>query len=224
MYANGFLDQQRQRRSPASLAIVVALHAAAFGALILAGSSQFLQQPERRTVITDIPIPPDPPLVDPPEPQAQSPERRETVLTPIPPIREDHGDTVPNEQTDPRPPIGQQGEQTVTQPRQDPPPDPPPPVRREAQLDPRYARELQPPYPPPELRAERSGVVRIRLTIAPNGRVTTVQRLSATNDNFWRATEQQALRHWRFRPATLDGRPVEGVKEMTVRFRIQDAA
>ena len=93
----------------------------------------------------------------------------------------------------------------------------------EAQLDSRYAGDLQPPYPAPELRAQRGGIVRIRLTIAPNGRVTAVQRLAATSDAFWRATERQALGRWRFRPATIDGRPVQGVKEMTVRFRIEDA-
>ena len=48
-------------------------------------------------------------------------------------------------------------------------------------------------------------------------------RLSATSDAFWRATEQQALNRWRFRPATLGGRPVQGVKVMIVNFRIQDA-
>ena len=58
---------------------------------------------------------------------------------------------------------------------------------------------------------------------APNGRVTAVERLSATSDAFWRATQRQALSRWRFRPATLDGRPVEGIKVMTVTFRIQDA-
>jgi protein TonB len=118
--------------------------------------------------------------------------------------------------------LADRGPRTVDPPY-NPPADPPPPVRLEAQLDPRYARDLQPPYPAPELRAERSGVVRIRLTIAPSGRVTAVERLSATSEYFWRATQQQALSRWRFRPATLDGRPVQGVKVMTVNFRIQDA-
>jgi hypothetical protein len=31
------------------------------------------------------------------------------------------------------------------------------------------------------------------------------------------------LRHWRFRPATVDGRPIEATRVMTVTFRIQDA-
>lgn len=224
MYANGFFEQQ-QRRSPLSFALVVAIHAAGFGALLLAGSTQFIRPPETRTTIRNIVIPPDPePVPRREQVEDRRPEPRDPVMTTTTPVRPaDNDNTVTTGRSEPSRPAGPTGGQNVT-PRQDPPPDPPPPVRREAQLDPRYARELQPPYPPPELRAERSGVVRIRLTIAPNGRVTTVQRLSATNDNFWRATEQQALRHWRFRPATLDGRPVEGVKEMTVRFRIQDAA
>jgi len=52
--------------------------------------------------------------------------------------------------------------------------------------------------------------------------VTAVQRLSATSDAFWRVTERQALSRWRFRPATVDGRPVETSREMTVTFRIED--
>ena len=96
-------------------------------------------------------------------------------------------------------------------------------MRREAQLDPRYAGDLQPPYPERERTAGRGGVVRIRLTIAPNGRVTAVERLAATSDAFWRVTERQVLNRWRFRPATLDGRPVQGTKVMTVNFRIEDA-
>lgn len=222
MYANGFFEQQ-QRRSPTSFALVVALHAAGFGALILAGSTQFIQVPPTRTTVRDITIPDDPPPVKHQEPvEDRQPEHRETFITPLTPEIPTTGPTVVTGQSEPNPPIGQTGEQTVIAHR-DPPPPPPPPVRREAQLDPRYARDLQPPYPAPELRAERDGVVRIRLTIGSNGRVTAVERLSATSDYFWRATEQQALNRWRFRPATLDGRPVQGVKVMTVNFRIQDA-
>jgi len=95
-------------------------------------------------------------------------------------------------------------------------------VRREAEVDPRFARDLQPPYPPSEERGENEGNVRIQVTIAPSGRVIAVRRLAATSEAFWRATERQALDRWRFRPATLDGRPVEGVKVMTVHFRLRD--
>ena len=43
MYANGFFEEQR--RSPASLATVIGLHAAAFGALILFGTTTFTREP-----------------------------------------------------------------------------------------------------------------------------------------------------------------------------------
>ncbi len=113
----------------------------------------------------------------------------------------------------PRPPLP---------PSPPPPPPPPAPVRREVQVDPRYAGALQPPYPPDQLRAQRRGRVRVRVTVAPDGRVTAVQRLEETNESFGRATERQARSHWRFRPATLDGRPVQGSIVMTVHFRIAD--
>jgi protein TonB len=223
MYANGFFEQQQQRRSPTSFALVVALHAAGFGALILAGSTQFLQPERHPTVIRDIRIPPDPDPIPPPdEVQPQRPERRETFVTPTTPAGPANDNNATTGRSEPTQPVGQTGERNV-EPARDPVPDPPPPVRREAQLDPRYAGDLQPPYPPPELRAQRGGQVRIRLTIAANGRVSAVERLSATSDAFWRATERQALGRWRFRPATLDGRPVQGSKVMTVHFRIEDA-
>ena len=49
-----------------------------------------------------------------------------------------------------------------------------------------------------------------------------VEKVRATSDAFFRATEQQALRHWRFKPATLDGKPIESRTTMTVRFRLTD--
>ncbi|MEA3047512.1 MAG: periplasmic protein TonB [Sphingomonadales bacterium] len=103
-----------------------------------------------------------------------------------------------------------------------PPPPTPPPARRAAEFDPRYANQLQPPYPPSELRAQREGRVQVRVTIAPSGLVSSVVRLAATSDAFWRVTEQQALSRWRFRPATVDGRPVEDTKVMNLRFQLVD--
>jgi protein TonB len=221
MYANGFFEEQ-QRRSPTSFALVVALHAAGLGAVIL-GSTQFIQAPTTRTTVRDIAIPDDPPPEKQREPvEDRQPQHRETVITPIPTETPPTGPTATAGRNEPTLPTGPIGERNV-EPARDPPQDPPPPVRREAQLDSRYAGDLQPPYPRSEESAQRSGVVRIRLTIAPNGRVTAVERLSATNDAFWRVTERQALNRWRFHPATLDGRPVQGVKVMTVNFRIQDA-
>lgn len=80
--------------------------------------------------------------------------------------------------------------------------------------------ELQPPYPASEQRAENEGSVTVRILIGTDGRVKSVEKVRGASDAFFRATEQQALRHWRFKPATVDGRPVESRKVMTVHFRL----
>jgi periplasmic protein TonB len=90
------------------------------------------------------------------------------------------------------------------------------PVRVEAQLDTRS--ELQPPYPASEERAGTEGSVTVRVTIGAAGRVKAIEKLSATSEAFFRATQRHAMRHWRFRPATLDGKPVESVKTMRLVF------
>jgi protein TonB len=63
-------------------------------------------------------------------------------------------------------------------------------------------------------------MVTVRIVIGADGRVKQVEKLKATSDAFFRATEQQALRHWRYKPATLDGKPVESRTTVTVRFRL----
>ncbi len=214
-----FLEEKR--RSPVGLTIVIAGHVAALGALLLA------KQQIEPTILTipkarNIPIEPPPPPV--PQPEAkQVPVERQAVtarepLVPLPPL--------------PRPAV--EAEPLPTLPRIDALPDPividppaaiePPvaPVRVAARIDGRSA--LQPPYPASEQRAGREGSVTVRVTIGADGRVRSVEKVSATSDAFWLATERQALRAWRFRPATLDGRAVESVQTLTVRFRIDARA
>ena len=213
---------EQKRASPASLAIVIALHGAALTALLLAKGPVVEWVKPRPTVIYDVPQPPPPAEIEPkqqPEPRPEPPQHRSTIDF-VPPIVETppRGPVVeyvplPPPALDLTPP----GNVIIPEP---PKADPPAPVRREAEIDPRYAQDLQPPYPASEERAEREGSVRIRITIGADGRVMAAERLSATSDSFWRATERQALSRWRFRPATVDGRPVESRKEMTVHFRL----
>ena len=99
----------------------------------------------------------------------------------------------------------------------------PEPVRRDAQVDPRYRDALQPPYPRERERLQQEGRVRVRITIGTDGRVTAIEQLSASQEDFWRVTERQARSRWRFRPATVDGRPVVSTMVMTVTFRLPDA-
>jgi len=212
MPESGYFEQKRG--SPTGFALVVAVHVAALAALALAKGPEFIRPNLGPLVIKSIPIPPEPPVrprVEPRRPQQQSSMTVAPTPTPIP-------TAFPRVDPTPFPPpldTSPPGDEDVRIARVELPA----PVRHEAALIP---RDLQPPYPLSEQRAQRSGSVRVRLTIGPDGRVTEVQRLSATSDAFWRVTEHQALTRWRFRPATLDGRPVETSREMTVTFRIED--
>jgi protein TonB len=92
------------------------------------------------------------------------------------------------------------------------------PVRTTAQLAARDA--AQPPYPR-SLQADGiEGVAIVRVLVGTDGRVRAVESVRADDPLFFEATRDQALRKWRFKPATEDGRPIESWREMTVRFVI----
>jgi protein TonB len=213
----GFFAQKRT--SPSSLALVILLHAALLAAVIMIKGPLFerIAHPpiNVRLINADTDPPPDPPPVPRERHLPQPPIDRVPPVVPHPPVGPP---VVPPWQP---PVLAGAGVAVLPPPIH---PDPPLPVRRAAELDPRFSGELQPPYPAVEQRAQRDGRVQVRVVIAPSGRVSAVVRLTATSDAFWRVTEQQALSHWRFRPATVDGRPVESSKVMTLVFRIEDAA
>ena len=217
MPEGGFLEQKP--RSPGSLAVVIALHAAAIAGLALSK----MEVPVAKFTPIDIwdvkPAPPPP--ENPPEPKDPAPappkSQIDYVKPILPPPPSDNNDVVLEPQPDipifdPRP-SGQSEPKPL-----DPPKPPPEPVRTEAQIDSRSV--LQPPYPPSEQRMGSAGTVVVRVAIGADGRVKSAERVSASSDAFWRATERHALRHWRFRPATVDGRPVESRKQVTVHFRM----
>ena len=217
MTATGFFEQKSVR--PGGLALVIAMHAAVFAGLVLlkttveAGAS-----PNTRIFDVRVPQPKENP---PPEPEREQPRQQPSQIEIVPPIvpTQTQGPVIPVREL---PPVQFDSRPGPELALNDGTPDlPPPPVRVEAQFDPRFAADLQPPYPPSEEAAQREGRVRIRLTIGADGRVKAVQRLSATSDAFWRATERHALSRWRFRPATVDGRPVESSKVMNLTFRIE---
>lgn len=93
-------------------------------------------------------------------------------------------------------------------------------IFKAALRDPRFAKDFQPEYPVGKLRLEIEGSVTVRVLVGTDGRVRQVQVIRATDSDFARATEKQALKTWRFKPATRDGTPVEDWQTLTVRFDI----
>ncbi|HEX8366052.1 MAG TPA: energy transducer TonB [Allosphingosinicella sp.] len=214
-----FLEPRRIR--PGAAAIVVLLHGTAITALLMAKGYVPTPPVFTDTDVITVPIEPPPP----PEPQRPRPREERTVWTPTPtpPFRTPDTPTVPDVPRTP-PDLGSlAGSEDVAgvpePPRPIPSPPPAPPVRREAVM---ISGDLQPPYPTSEQRNRREGTVVIRVVVGPDGRVVRAEKVSATSDAFYETTARHARSRWRFRPATVDGRPVEATKTLTVRFQLRD--
>lgn len=219
IYARGgYLDHKT--RSPLGLGAAVAINGAVVGALLFAAPMVTTELPKVFGTINIAPEPPPPEPLPPPPPKPTQ-QVQDPVITPTvsnPPVRSDISFTLP-----PLPPVPPlpSGAGEIGIPRvADPPPHTP--VFVGPQIDTRYSGALQPPYPPGKIRAEEEGVVVVRVRIGADGRVKEVQKVEAADEAFYRATVEQATKRWRFKPATSDGKPVEGWRTMTVRFELDD--
>ena len=210
------------RRSPAALAAALALNGGAVALLIAVPMTFKVMSGDEPIYTYPIPIdPPPPPVADPPPEAKQRPaqpsmprparDERPIAVDPIVPLG-DNGPIAINYT-----PIDT-GPGTVT-PSVVPPREP---VMVKAMPDPRFADAFHPDYPPALRREGLEGRVTVRVTIDEHGRVIAVEQVSATDPAFFEATRRQALRAWRFRPATRDGMPVQSEQTLTVQFRLED--
>ena len=167
------------------------------------------------------PPPPPPPVDDVTPPEQPLPT---TFTLPRPPLVPPTVDAPTAEESflpppDPGPTIGTgSGTEQII----DPPLPPAVPVLRGPVRDPRFSDSFQPGYPAAMQRAGTEGACTVGVSIGANGRVTAVRNVACPNDDFFRATQRQALNRWRFTPATRDGVPVEGALNQTVRFEIHE--
>lgn len=219
MTADGFLAQKQ--RHPFAMTAAIAINVTAVTALMLAKSGYI---PAIPNVITAYPVPmpsPPPENIDTPKPRERAPETQ-PVFQPKP-VAEHPADTGPEIATtrnlgDVYPPYPPFDGGAKIEPKQ---PDPPAPVTIGPEIDARYAGDFQPPYPSQLLRTGVEGKAVIRVLIGGDGRVKQVAIVGADDPLFADAAERQALRRWRFKPATRDGAPVDSWKTMTVRFEIK---
>ena len=199
------------KRSPIGIGGAVAVHALVVGAYLL-------MPKEMIDVFRDPPPLITYPVADTPPPPEQA--QPETDAKPLPQPKSHP--TIVEKPIIPPPPTGftMKGDDrtvmdgawtgTITQPDIPPPPQP-------------VLTMFQPDYPGAMIRQGMEGKVVVRVTIGTDGRVIDIERLSAADEAFWIATQRQALRKWRFRPATRDGVPVSSTKVLTVHFRLADA-
>jgi protein TonB len=80
--------------------------------------------------------------------------------------------------------------------------------------------ELRPPYPPSKLITEEEATLRLKLTIDDRGRVTAVDPVGNADRTFLDAARRYLIAHWRYKPATEDGRAVASSMVITLRFQL----
>ncbi len=194
-----------------SIAVVVAMHGAAIAAALLIQSGAIQRYGPEAIQVVDIPPEPAPPPEQPPE------QVEPQVPLPAAPIRSVNPIDLP---VPPLPVIDADLDIAPTPPVEPAPPAPEPALVP-ARFDPSARGAIQPAYPSALLRSETEGSVTVRVRIATNGRVTAVELVRTDHPRFFEATRRHALRHWRFEPATRDGRPVESWQQHTVLFQIR---
>lgn len=211
----------RRALDPKGVGIALAANASVAALLLTLAPSGTLTEIVR-TATTNYQTDPEPAPTKPVE-RKQVEERQRTVIpdraTPL------AADVTGLNLLPPPPPVGGTERGTRLIPPQVEP-DPPAPVHKPvltpAKPDPRFASLLQPPYPTSMIRAGLGGVVTVRVLVGPDGRVKAVDPVRADEEAFLAATREQALKKWRFQPATRDGQPMEAWREMTVRFMLPD--
>ncbi len=223
MYADRYTGERRF--SPGGIAAALGINAAVVGALMVAAPFVKTLAPADPPLTTyRVPIEPPPPLDPVPQPRMQAAPRAriDAPLPPIPmPRASDWQVPAATDFTVPAADLGTVTGGTGTGASATPEVKAAPVIVAPG-IDPRYAADFQPAYPPSEQRAGASGKVTVRVLVGTDGRVKQVERVSATSDAFWRATERQALSRWRFRPGTRDGVAEAAWRTMTVTFVLTD--
>lgn len=203
--------------SPNSMLAIVAVHVAALAVLMSAKMDLPLSPPKTPTEVEFIkpdPVPPQPP-VDTPRQPAPRPDNTFTVPDPFVPLP---SDPLPLPLPSPLPPIGGADPGPSTNPTND--------VAKPIAATPAVLltgpAELKPPYPASKLASGEEADLKLRLTIDEGGRVIAVAPVGRADSSFLAAARRHIIAHWRYRPATSDGRGVATTLVVTLRFRLDD--
>jgi len=206
-----------RKPAPNAMLAIIGIHVAAIAVLMSAKMElpPIIKDPPTKIDFIKIPKPP------PPNPVA-NPTRNPTTVTtvdrqtPIPPTHLDQG---PVEALGPTTidtgVLGGGGVAIIPEITR--------PVHYPVKLGPRLATpdsELKPPYPQSKLLTEEEAVLNLKLTIDQNGRVVAVDPVGRADPAFLSAARRHLLAHWRYRPASEDGRAVSSSTVITLRFQL----
>lgn len=86
----------------------------------------------------------------------------------------------------------------------------------------RYREAPKPPYPVSLRMARSEGSVRVRISVSPDGRPTSVDILSGSGFPEMDTTASRwILAHWRFHPETVGGRAVPSIVTTSIHFELK---
>lgn len=222
VYANQPLFADR-RAHPRALTAIVLVHAVAIAAVMTAKMDlpvPFIRTP---TKVELIPLPKEPP---PPEPQPKKPmPPPKSVVDHVPAVVPvPTPDPVPLDLTPMPLPLPTPGD--LIGPAMDPAPQPQPTPRADpVRVGPRFvtpAEDLRPPYPNEKRRLGEEASLRLRLSIDARGRVVAVEPVGQADRAFLEAARRHLIAHWRYRPASEDGKAVPSHTVITLRFELED--
>lgn len=205
-----------RKPAPNTMLVIIGVHVAAIAALMSA-KMELVRPPFNPPIVVDFPrTPPPPPPVDTEKPtQKPTPLAPVEQQTPIPPTRLSNDPVIP---VGPATNSGPTGGTVLAYN-----PEVTRPVHYPVKLGPRLATpegDLKPPYPQSKILSEEEAVLNLRLTIDQNGRVTAVEPVGRTDPAFLTAARRHLLAHWRYKPASEDGRPVTSTTVITLRFEL----
>lgn len=205
-----------QRHSAPHLMLVIIVgHVALIAAVMSARMEVPIRIDDGPIVVDPIPLPEPPPPNQPPPPSPPSSQPtidRVPSIVPVPqpnPIPLDPPTLLPV----PNPgPVGT----AVPRPGNALPKDP-------VRIGPRFATPpdaVRPPYPPSKIASDEEAVLKLRLSIDPRGRVVVVEPVGRADPAFLAAARRHLIAHWRYRPATEDGRAIASSTVITLRFEL----
>jgi periplasmic protein TonB len=200
--------------APHAMLLIIAAHISVI-AVVMSAKMDLPQRIFRPPTAVDlIPLPKDPP---PEQPQARTePKSNPSSIDRVPviiPIPEPAGNTL-DRTLIPLPISGTD----IIEPKVDPLPRANP-----VRVGPRFATapsEMRPPYPPSKIQSEEEALLTLRLSIDPRGRVVAVEPLGRTDPAFLAAARRHLIAHWRYSPATEDGRAIASSTVITLRFQL----
>ena len=203
-----------RRSSPNALLAIIAAHVA----LLAVVMSAKRDLPRRLVhgpliIVVPVPTPPPPPAPVPrPNPRPHSGPTAIPLPLPMPPMP--GPDALPNPTASGSGPIAGSG--PITNPV---PLSVPVPIRVGPEIITPLG-ELRPPYPPSKLLTEEEATLKLRLSIDERGRVVAVDPIGRADSIFLAAARRHLLAHWRFKPASEDGRAVTSTTVITLRFQL----